>query len=179
MVVGYTLILPAPTQAQGLELRWSGDELRFAAPKLHFLEGPLLDRLHTGNPVPLNIQLFVAADTRDNIIRRLTERLVLSYDLWEENIAVTPVRKEKPRTTYKSPQAAESACLGLLSLRRGELPAGKRLWFKVELRPDPPDDEPATTGTNLRGLVDILSRPTPKPKPDLKWVAESAPFSMP
>jgi hypothetical protein len=179
MVVGYALTTPAPTQAQALELRWSGDELRFAAPKLHFLEGPLLDRLHSGTAVPLNLQLFVAADSRDNVVRRLTDRFILSYDLWEESIAVVPARKERPRTTFKRPADAESACLGGLLLKRAELPSGRRLWFKLEVRPDAPDEEPAATGTNLRGLVDILSRPTPKPKPELKWVAESGPYSNP
>jgi hypothetical protein len=179
MVVGYALLPPALTKAQALEPRWSGDELRFAAPRLHFLQGPLLDRLHSGAAVPFSVQLYVAADTRENIIRRLAERMVLSYDLWDESIAMTPARKEKPRSTYKNPLAAEVATLGLLSLRRSELPTGHRLFFKLELRADPADDEPPTPGTNLRGLVDILSRPTPKPKPEWKWVAESGPFSLP
>lgn len=143
------------------------------------MEGPLLERLHNGNAVPLNIQLFVAADARDNIVRRLSERMILSYDLWEESLTLAPARKERTRVTFKNPRAAEAASIGLLALRRGDLPTGRTLYFKLEVRPDPPDEGPATTGTNLRGLVDILSRPTPKPKPELKWTVESAPFSMP
>ena len=173
MVAGCVLFPPWYSFGQGLELRWSGEEIRFSAPKLRFLQGPLLNRLHNGAPVPLTVQLFVSSDDRSNVIKRLTERMTLSYDLWEENIAVTPVSKSVPRTTHRTPAAAESACLNRLGLRAAELPAGRPLWFKVEVRPDLSDEEPRTPGTNLKGLVDLLSRPDPKPKPELKWIAEA------
>jgi len=162
-------------RGQALELRWTGDEIRVAAPKLHFLQGRVLERLRDGSPVMMGLQVSVAADNRANILRRVAERITVSYDLWEEKFAVLTRRSSQP-VVHANAAGAEGYCLAQLAVRVSDLPAGRNLWFKLDVRVEEPDESQTGSPPTLRDLVDTFSKT--RPKPDQHWTVEAGPVRL-
>ena len=98
--------------AQDLVLRRAGDELRVAAPRLHFLTGKPLERMRNGAAVTFDMQVTILPDNRQVILRRGFERFVISYDLWEEKFSVTRVRSARATASHLTAEAAESVVPG-------------------------------------------------------------------
>ena len=175
LLPGIVVSVSPHLRGQALELRWTGDEIRLAAPKLHFLQGKVLERLRDGAPVQMGLQISVAADNRVNILRRVAEKISVSYDLWEEKFAVTTRRSSQP-VIHKSAESAEGFCLAQLAVRVSDLPPGRSLWFRLDVRVEEPEDAQASGPPTLRDLVDTFSRT--KPKPDQHWSAEAGPVRL-
>jgi hypothetical protein len=177
LLIGTALFLPHFVWGQALELRWNGDDIRLAAPKLRFLGSPMQERLQNGAPVPMTFQVTVAADNRSNVMKRVSERFVLSYDLWEEKYAVTLARKGGRPVLHKSAPSAEAWCVDQMSVRVSDLPMGRKLWFRLDVRAEDPEAESGGTGpTTLRGLVDTFSRT--RPRPENQWTLEAGPVRL-
>jgi len=163
---------------EGLLPRKVDGDLRVSAPRLHFLTGRTLQRLHDGVSVPLDFQLSIAAGAHTNVIERSLDRFVVSYDLWEEKFSVMRprgVRKASPRL---SANGAESWCLENLSIPAAGLPADRDLWARLEIRSvDMRQESPlADPGISLTALIDIFSRPARGQQEH--WALESAPFRL-
>lgn len=179
LAVWAVLALPVWTQpSEGrLEPRWTPDGVQFRAPKLHFLEGRVRQRLLDGATVPLLFQVSVAAGEPSMIIRRIAERFAVSYDLWEEKFSVTPLQKGARAFSHKSAAAAESWCLDRLLLPGAGLPEGRGLWFRLDVRaPETAESETAAALANLRGLVDLLSRTGERDA--TRWALQAGPLTM-
>ena len=90
LLAGLTIGVSGLRAEDPLEVSFDGDNLRVAAPGLHFLTGKPLARLRDAATVTFLSQLTLSAD-RDGrvIVKRAPERLVVSYDLWEEKFSVT------------------------------------------------------------------------------------------
>lgn len=177
LLIGSALFLPHLVWGQALELRWNGEDIRLAAPKLRFLGSPMLERLQNGAPVPMTFQVTVAADNRSNVMKRVSERVVVSYDLWEEKYAVTLAQRRGPPVLHKTAPAAEAWCVGQLAVRASDLPMGRNLWFRLDVRADDPEAAGNAAGTaTLRGLVDTFSRT--RPRPENRWSLEAGPVRL-
>ena len=164
--------------SEDLILRRNQDELRVAAPRLHFLTGRPLERLHNGISVPFDFQLSIAAGSRTNVVERALDRFVVSYDLWEEKFLVVRPRNPGKSSPRLSANAAESWCLGNLAVPIFKLPAEQTLWARLEIRgadakPGSPLDD---SGISLTSLIEIFSRPT-RAQQD-HWAVESGPFRL-
>jgi hypothetical protein len=175
------LALVALTVAsQDLIPRRNLDELHVSAPRLHFLTGRSLQRLHDGVSVPFDFQLSIAADTQANVVERALDRFVVSYDLWEEKFSVVRPRNLRRSSPRLSASAAESWCVDNLFVPISKLPENRNLWARLEIRASEmkqssPLDEPGT-GISLTTLIDIFSRPTRSQQEH--WSVESAPFRI-
>ena len=160
--------------------RRSGDLVRVVAPRLHFITGKSLQRLHDGAIVPFDFQLSVAAGVRTNVVERAFERFTVSYDVWEERFSVVRLRDFRKSGSNLSASAAESWCLENILARTSALPAGRELWARLEVRsaePKEPSSSPfADPGISITTLIGIFSRP-PRPAQD-HWSLESAPFHL-
>jgi hypothetical protein len=163
---------------QDLVPRRVSDELRVSAPRLHFLTGRSLQRLHDGVSVPFDFQLSVSAGTPGNVAERALDRFVVSYDLWEEKFSVVrprSVRKSSPRL---SASAAESWCLDNLFIPMARLPLDRDLWARLEIRSSEPMqgsllDDPSLS---LTTLIEVFSRPTRAQQEH--WAVDSPPFRL-
>ena len=149
-----------------------------AAPDLHFLTGKPLERLKDAATVTFLSQLTLFSDAQGTVFKRAAERLVVSYDLWEEKFSVTipggeqaaasrmlPRRRRSPGvwTTWRSARWAGAGPAVLAALRTahgGPAGAGERGGrFRAEpQRPDRPVQPEAGRG---RILLDANARPVP------------------
>src|SRR5689334_2066738 len=87
LLAGLAIPLSRLRAAESLNVSFDGDNVRVAAPGLHFLTGKPLERLKDASTVTFLSQLTLFSDARGTIIKRVPERLVVSYDLWEEKFS--------------------------------------------------------------------------------------------
>jgi hypothetical protein len=86
LLAGLAIPLSRLRAAETLSGSYDGDEIHPVAPSLHFLSGRSLARLKDGNTVAFLSQLTVFGDEqRLNPIHKQFDRLIVSYDIWEEN----------------------------------------------------------------------------------------------
>lgn len=166
--------------AQEVVLRRTGEELRVAAPRLHFLTGKPLERMRNGASVAYDMQVIVYAENRQVILRRGFERFVVSYDLWEETFSVTRVRSTRASAAHLTAAAAESWCLDHIAVPTTGLATDRPVFVRLEVRAVEPrdrrnveDDE----GISLSRLIDIFSR-AGTPPPGTSWRAEAGPIQL-
>ena len=164
--------------AEDLLLRRHEDQLRFTAPKIHFVAGRTIERLKEGNAVPVDFQATIAAGSRQNVIEpRLVERFVISYDLWEERFKVVRLSQRKSVSNLTAVQA-EAWCFDNLGISLAHIPKNQPLYFKLEIRTD---DSSARTplfnpsdNFNLTALINLFSRPPERQQ--WHWTGEAGPF---
>jgi len=154
------------------------DELHVSAPRLHFLTGRALDRLHDGASVPFDFQLSVAVGVKSNVAQRALERFVVSYDLWEEKFSVVRLRDLSKSSSQLSANAAESWCLDNLFVPLSKVPADRDLWARLEIRSAEakPGSTLESSGFSLTTLIEIFSRPSRSQQDH--WLLETGPFRV-
>ena len=165
---------------QPIEATFDGDNLHVSAPSLHFLTGKPLERLKDASTVVFLCQLTLLGENRDNAIRRVPNRFVVSYDLWEERFSVTQLGSAPRSTSHVlSAPAAEAWCLEGLAISALGVAPDRPFWLRFELRTADQKDlsggagEP---GLNLRSLIELFSR---KPGPDdPNWTREAGPLRL-
>ena len=89
LLAGLAIPLSRLRAAEPLAVSFDGDNLRVAAPGLHFLTGKPLERLKDAATVTFLSQLTLFSDAQGRCSNGRPERLVVSYDLWEEKFSVT------------------------------------------------------------------------------------------
>src|SRR6267154_2478572 len=78
--------------AEELILNWRDNRLEFSAPRVHFLVGKPLERLHNAAPVPFDFQVTLSSGTKNHLFRRVADRFVVSYDVWQEDFKVSKIQ---------------------------------------------------------------------------------------
>ena len=180
LLAGLTVPVFPARGAQPIEVTFDGDNLHVSAPSLHFLTGKPLERLKDAATVVFLSQLTLFSDNHDVVFRRVPERFVVSYDLWEEKFSVTQLGST-PRSTphVLSAPAAEAWCLEGLAISALGMAPDRPFWLRFELRTADQKDlaggagEP---GLNLRSLIELFSR---RPGPDdPNWTREVGPLRL-
>lgn len=119
-----------------LEVTFDGDNIHVAAPGLHFLTGKPLNRLKDAATVVFVSQITLFSDDHGTIFHRpIQERLIVSYDLWEEKFAVTIRGGDSTRTAPRlltAPQA-EAWCIENLAISALGLAPDRPFWLRFEL----------------------------------------------
>src|SRR5437879_6581218 len=87
LLAGLAIPLFKARADESLTVSFDGDNLRVAAPDLHFLTGKPLERLKDAATVTFLSQLTLFGDAHGTVFKRSVERLVVSYDLWEEKFS--------------------------------------------------------------------------------------------
>jgi hypothetical protein len=131
--------------AEEMILNWRDNRLEFSAPRVHFLGGRPLELLHNAAPVPFDFQVTLWSGSRTHIFQKLTDRFVISYDLWEQKFRV--VKTQSP-------------------VRRIEhMTAMDPLWTRFEIRAEDGHDGALfggsinDSGVSLARLIELFSRP--------------------
>ncbi len=165
--------------AERLNVTWDGDDLHVAAPQLHFLTGKPLDRLKDGSAVVFLTQLTLTTDNFATSLRRIPERFVFSYDLWEEKFSITKLGEGQRTISHLTASAAEAWCLDNVAISSTGLPQDRPFWLRFELRAAEPKDEAAVigdAGLNLTRLIEIFSRRPRAQQP--QWTMDSGPLRL-
>lgn len=163
-----------------LTVTFDGDNLHVAAPGLHFLTGKPLDRLKDGLTVAYLSKLTLLSDSRGTIFRApAPERIIVSYDLWQGNFAVTlrgGAVRSSPRLS--APQA-ETWCFDNLAISTLGLPPDRPFWLRWELRTADPRDLGSLlgdSGISLGRLIEMFGRNAGAD--DLHWERSAGPFRL-
>src|ERR1051325_8372059 len=102
LLAGLAIPLSKARGEEPLEVTFDGDNIHVAAPGLHFLTGKPLERLKNAATVVFVSQITLFSDDRGTIFRRpVTERLIVSYSLWEGKVSVTLRGGDSTRTTHR------------------------------------------------------------------------------
>jgi hypothetical protein len=162
-----------------LFVRRSLADLHVVAPRLHFLTGKTLQRLHDGAEAPFDFQLTILAGNKNNVIARAVERFVVSYDVWQDKFAVMRMSDFRKAAMSATPNAAETWCVDNISVPALKVPTGQDLWARLEIRGVDQKNQSSPvsdSGISLIGLVELFSRP-PRPQQD-HWALETAAFHI-
>jgi hypothetical protein len=168
--------------AQLLSVRLDNDYLRVTAPTLRFLTGKPLERLHNGSTVGFLGQLSVSVGNQSNVQARSAARFAFSYDIWEERFKVTlltPGLTARASAKNLTAEAAQAWCLDNLKIDLAQIPTGRPLWVRLEIRAEDPKETESVIGEpgiSLSRLLELLSRP-PK-SPQSRMVLENGPFTL-
>ena len=166
--------------AQELYLRTSGDHVSVFAPKMHFLTGKPLQRLHDGNSVTYDFQLSILGESPDTVIRRSFERFVFSYDLWEERFSVTRMRSSRSHASHLTADAAEAWCIENMSFSTTGIAQDRPISLRLEIRAQDQKEVPPLLnepGMSLSSLIEIFSRASKGRQPQY-WKAEAGPIRI-
>lgn len=171
-----------PAQRQELVVTRAGDSLRIAAPGLRFLNGKADQRLRNGKSVAFEFQLLALGDGRSTVLRRAFERVVISYDIWEQTYSATRLRSNRGSTSHLSAAQLETWCLDGIALPVGNLPSATSLWFRLDIRALDPKDRDGVfaddDGLSLTGLIDLFSRAGRGGRAGEHWRAEAGPVQL-
>jgi hypothetical protein len=178
--------------AQELVVHRRDQQLHIAAPRLHFINGPSLDRLKNGAAVPFDFHLSLYTDSRTSVLDRALVRFVVSYDLWEEKYSVTKLAssgslrsgaagrsREHRSVSHLTAEAAETWCIDNISVSTGGIDPKRQLWLRLEVRTaDPRDSTPliGETGISISRLIELFSHPPRSGQQ--RWTVESGPIRL-
>ncbi len=161
LLAGLALPLSRAFGSNPISVRYDGDNLRAAAPTVHFLTGKTLDRLKDANTVALGANLSLYAIDQPGPFRYSVGTFEISYDLWEETfkvIADVPSRRAKAGLTAVQ---TEEWCLENLAVSASGLAPDRLFFLRLEMRAtDPKQFSGATAdpGSFFRAMVDFISR---------------------
>ena len=126
--------------APELIVKRTEDQLYVTAPRLSFLTGKPLERLHNGQKVAFDFQLSVLGQSKADVLRRGFERFVISYDIWEERFSVTRMRSSRNSVKRLSSEAAEAWCLDNITFSASGLPLDQPVYVRLEVRAQEPKE---------------------------------------
>lgn len=165
--------------AEPFTVSYDGDNLRVAAPSLHFLSGKPLERLKNGDTVTYLSQLTLYRDAFVTPLRRANvERFVVSYNIWaDDKFSVTvPGRRSAENLSLK---ATESWCLETLAIGTGGLSPDTPFWLRFDMHTATQRDLSELVGDrglNLHNLVMLLGRRGAGDDPS--WTLDAGPLRL-
>ena len=179
LLAGLAIPLLRPARAAGsLSVTFDGDNLHVLPAGLHFLTGKALMRLKDADTVTFLSQITLYSDERGTIFRRAPERVVVSYDLWEERFAVT-IPGAQRSVSHLTADQAETWAMDNLAVSALGLAPDRPFWLRFELRAASQKEISSVmgdAGISLSGLVEIFSR-----KPgvdDPYWMRSAGPLRL-
>jgi hypothetical protein len=181
VVAGLAACAVAPLVAQSVTVDTTAGTVRVRS-GFSFLEGEVLDQLRDGRSVKASLELAVLAEPRGAVMAAAKQTFNLSFDLWEERVAVTRLGAPARAVSHLRPRDAEAWCLQTVSIPRADLTRlGTDMPFWIRLAFQTPDlavpDEPdADDLFTIRRLIDVFSR---RPRDGiLAKVVEAGPFRL-
>jgi hypothetical protein len=147
-----------------LQVSFDGDNLHVAAPGLHFLTGKPLERLRDASTVAFLSQITLFSDDHVTVFRRMPERIIVSYDLWEEKFAVTVRGLAARSMSHMGAAQAENWVIDGLAVSALGLDPSRQFWLQFEMKTADRRDLArlvGETGISLSVLVDWMTRRSP------------------
>ncbi|MGO9258811.1 MAG: hypothetical protein ACLQU1_21195 [Bryobacteraceae bacterium] len=161
LLAGLAIPLLRGRTAESLHVSFDGDNLHVAAPGLHFLTGKPLERLRDAATVVFLSQLTVYSDDRDTVFRRFPERIIVSYDLWEEKFAVSIPGPAARSKSHMVAAQAEAWVIDGLAVSALGIDPNRQFWLKFELRTADRRELSklvGDTGISVSSLIEMVTR---------------------
>lgn len=162
-----------------LLVRRDGDRLRVSAPQVHFLTGDPLRQLKNGATVAFLAQVTLTGELQTQVLARIFERFVLSYDIWEEKFSAVRTGATRRAASRMNVPATEAWCLDYFFTPPAALAPERPFWLRLELRGEEPRETAAIIGEpgiNLTRLVELFGRPAGNQQP--QWTAKAGPLRL-
>jgi hypothetical protein len=143
-----------------LNVSSDGDDLHVEAPQLHFLTGKPLARLMDGNTVVFRSLLTLLGDDHVTPFRAQQERIIVSYDLWDEQFKVVLSVNSRSVKHLSLPET-EDWCLRNLSISAQGIEPERPFFLRFDLRTSSERESAPVagdTGISIRGLIEEFSR---------------------
>ncbi len=169
-----SLCVQVAAQSKSLTVERRGDILRMTGPRLHFLEGKALEKLHDGATVIYLITATAFEAHTKKTVFLLQERFSISFDLWEEKYSVAQLRQDGRTVSRLTAAMTEAWCLDNMPVPVRTIPDGQRFMIRLECSVDESysgNKGKSGSGLTLEGLIDLLSRK--KNEAPLYWEATS------
>ncbi|MSV29558.1 MAG: hypothetical protein EXQ52_12570 [Bryobacterales bacterium] len=176
------LMLPLARDAFGvpsLDVRLDGDRLHVAATGFSFLNDKVVQRVKSGASAGFAGQLSLTTEPGGPVLKRVLERFVVSYDLWEEKFSAVRLGAARRALTRATAAGVEAFCVDGLSLDASGFSRDRPFWLKLEIRAEDPKEQGAVVGEpgiNLTRLIEIFSRPARGQQPH--WTVERGPLRL-
>ena len=161
-LICFAALLTVSLAAQSITVSTTGGAVRVRS-AFGFIEGELLDRLRDGRSIRLDFELTVSRQRTEAPIAQVKQSFNLSFDLWEERIAVTRLGAPPRSVSHLRPRDAEAWCFDNLLVPRadlGTLANDAPFWIRLSYTvPDATaSDSDADDTFTLRRLIDVLSQ---------------------
>ncbi len=179
LLAGLSLPLFGSRTAEPLQVNFDGDNLHVAAPGLHFLTGKPLERLRDAATVAFLSQLTIYSDDRGTVFRRMPERIIVSYDLWEEKFAVSITGPAARSNSHMGAAQAELWVIDGLAVSALGMDPNRQFWLQFELRTSDRREWSqlvGETGISLSSLLDWMTRQ--RGPDDAYWTRSAGPFRL-
>jgi len=168
----------APAATEPLQVSFDGDNLHLAAPGLHFLTGKPLERLRDAATVVFLSQLTVYTDDHETVFRRMPERIIVSYDLWEEKFAVKIPGAAARSVAHLGATQAENWVMEGLAVSALGIDPQRQFWLQFELKTTDHRDMyrlVGEKGISLTVLMDWMTRRSPD---ESYWTRSAGPLRL-
>jgi hypothetical protein len=172
----------ASASAQPLTIAVAGDALKVRAPGWPFLTAEPLARLKEGRTVRVELTVLALPAPGKAPAATIRQIFSVSYDLWEERLAVTTTGAHAAAVSHLTAAAAEAWCIEQLAVPIASLAgvADQRFWIRLECRildADGASGADEDAGLTLQRLIDLLSRRRAAEPP--ARVLDGGPFRLP
>ena len=179
LAIGLLWCTGAASQQSRLLVERRGDYLSVSAPQLHFLTGRGMEKLQNGSTVTFVMRLSATPQHGVKAVFSLQEKLVISFDLWEEKYSIVQSRpggRSASRLTAAMTEAwfLESVKIPIRSIP-DRAPFVIRFECRIEENEAPDNGEKSSTLT-LAGLIDVFGRK--RHEEPIRWEASSGPFRL-
>jgi hypothetical protein len=164
--------------AEPLGVSFDGDNLRVAAPTLHFLNGKPLARLKDGGTVVYLSQLTLYKDQFVTPLRRGVERFVISYDIWGEDKFSVSMPGQRSVSNL-SAKATEAWCLDYMAIGAEGLAPDTPFWLRLDMHTADQKDLSALVGEpglNLHNLILFFAKRPGADDPS--WTLQAGPLRI-
>jgi hypothetical protein len=152
------LLSAAMLSAQTVNVKLDGDQLRVAAPQLHFLGSEVLQRLHNGIAVNYVFKIGITPNRYSKPAADNLYRFVISYDIFEEKFAVSRIEPNPRSITHLSETAAQMWCLDSIAIPTMGLPADQLFWVTMEYQTVEPKPASDPSESLIGQLIDVFSK---------------------
>jgi hypothetical protein len=162
-------------QSTSILLERHGDNLKVAAPQLHFISGKALEKLHNGSTIPYVLTLTILPEHSKK--QTFQSRFAVSYDLWEEDYSVSRVSDGLNASRLKAAMA-EAWCLENMAIPIRSVPERQSFMIRLEclVQADEEKENSDPSGPIFADLVDIFSRK--KQEAPQRWEVSAGPFRL-
>jgi hypothetical protein len=152
------LLWAAMLCAQTVSVKLEGDQLRVAAPQLHFLGSDALQRLHNGIAVNYIFKIGITPNRYSRPTTVTSYRFVISYDIFEEKFAVSRIEPNPRSITHLSENAAQLWCLDSITLSTTGMAADQSFWLTLEYQTVEPKPATDPSESLIGQLIDVFSK---------------------
>lgn len=149
--------------AQAMTITTTAGTLRVRPLRWTLIEGEILNRLRNGRSLRVDLELMVLAEPGGSPATAARQSFNLSFDLWEERVAVTRLGTSPRSISHLRTRDAEVWCLENLTLPVTDLrrfSPSVPFWIRLSYRVQDPvvENEKSRQTFTLRRLIDLFSQ---------------------